>query len=120
LCVKGSDGIVYNAVQGNVDVSDIANSYKIVGNKIYANDSKVTIQYCCPLYDKVADVNNNLPTPDYMTDLIKEMVVFFALNRNEFNTSVEQMLVERFRWQVTYIVSMYGFGNIERPMPYVV
>lgn len=94
-------------------------SYKIIGNKLYSGNKSVTLFYYAP-FQLVSGLDDLIPVPVWMESLLKEIVVFLALNRNEFNVSVEQALIQAFGQQIWEIAKSIGGQNFERPMPFVV
>jgi len=93
--------------------------YKIIGNKLYSNNTSVDLFYYA-FYPKVSALTDTIPIPDYMVQLLKEIVIFLALNRNEFSLNVEQELLKVFASQVYDIAKMTGETYYERELPFKV
>lgn len=92
-------------------------AYKLIGNKIEAGVSPLTLlYYAYPHHYKSLD--DDLVLPPYFNNLLIEMVAFFALNRNEFNTSVEQSLSALFEQKLIRLISRYGFSKIPLNLPF--
>jgi len=92
--------------------------YTILGGKIYAGVSPITL-----FYYKTWDVpgaDNPFPSPECTDNLVKEIVTFLVLNRNEFDTSVEQALTQKFESQVNQLVGTYGRANVDIELPWTV
>lgn len=94
-------------------------SYTIVGSTLYSDNDSVNLLYYAP-YSSVASLTDELLIPDSITNLLQQIVVFLALNRNEFNTSVEQALMQNFYSQVALIASQLGNGQVEPNLPWTV
>jgi len=93
--------------------------YKIIGSKLYSNNTSVDLFYYA-FYPKVSALTDTIPIPDYMVQLLKEIVIFLALNRNEFSLNVEQELLKVFASQVYDIAKMTGETYYERELPFKV
>jgi len=93
--------------------------YKIIGNKLYSNNESVDLFYYAP-YSTVSALTDTIPVPDYMVQLLKEIVIFLALNRNEFSLNVEQELLKVFANQIYEIAKMVGGTYYERELPFQV
>jgi len=92
--------------------------YKIIGNTFYSNSDNITLYYFAP-YSEVSTIASEIPVPDYMLGLLKEIVIFIALNRNEFSLSVEAELIKTFETQVLQLANI-GRQNLEIIMPFVI
>lgn len=90
--------------------------YKILGNKLYSNNTSVDLIYYAS-YSSVSTLDSILPIPDYMVSLLREIVIFLALNRNEFSLNVEQELFKLFASQV-YELAKVGSSYYERELPF--
>jgi hypothetical protein len=91
--------------------------YKIVGDKIYAGLSPITLTYYYHP-ERYTSYEQDLQLPRIFNNLLKEIVVFLALNRNEFNTSVEQQLAVLFEQKLLSLISAYGNGFIPLNLPF--
>ena len=92
-------------------------TYAIEGGRIYSGASELSLLYCAAL-PLVSAPGDTLPLPDFFAPLLRQMVVFIALNRNEFDTSVEQALLTAFQGQILSLARLRGHGNFERPLPF--
>ncbi len=103
------------SVSEDVDVY----SYKIIGNEIYSGNDQLTLYYfyMYPAYIAMTDI---LKIPMIFENLIREMVVYLALNRTNINASFEVQLSKLYESKIIRIISNYGNSNLERPMPFVV
>ena len=113
--VLDTSGKILKSVPAQATVD--STSYKIVGDTIYSENDAITLIYYAP-YPSVSASTDPVPGKDYMTNFLTEVVAFLALNRNEFNTSIEQALSERFGTQVLRIANSVGISNYERSIPW--
>ena len=56
-------------------------------------------------------VDDNLPIPDWMAPYLHNIVVFLALNRNEFALNVESRLVKDAAMQIAGVSGGYGVSG---------
>ena len=112
-----ANGIVLNSIPATQEPGTL--NYKILGNKIYSKNNQVLLLYYAG-FPSVLALNQSVPIPDYMLSLVKSIVAFLALNRNEYNTSVEQELIKVFSGQVLELAKMIGEQFYERILPFTV
>jgi len=93
--------------------------YKIIGDKIYSNNTSLDLFYYA-LFPFVASLDDEIPVPAYMVNLLKEIVIFLALNRNEFSLNVEQELLKAFGAQIYEIANSVTQTYYERELPFKV
>jgi len=91
--------------------------YKIIGNKLYSDNTEITLFYYAP-YSFVSTLNDEISIPDYLLNLLKEIVVFLALNRNEYILTVEQRLFKIFVAQIYEIACSINNSFYERELPF--
>ena len=94
-------------------------SYKIIGNEIYSGNEQVTLYYFF-MYPSYVAVSDTLKIPRVFENLLKEIVIYLALNRTNINASFEVQLSKMYENKIINIISNYGNSNFERPMPFVV
>jgi len=92
-------------------------SYKIIGNEIYSGNEKIILYYF-HLYPTYTAATDTIQIPRIFENLLREMVVYLALNRTDINVSFEIQLSRLYESKVLNIISSYGNGNLERPMPF--
>ena len=114
--VLDSQGYVLQSLAPSEPVSRYG--YKIVGSTIYSDNSTLELYYFAS-FPSVSALNEDVPVPDYMLSLVKQIVVFLALNRNEYSLSVEAELIKLFQGQVMMLANTGG-QNMERTLPFVV
>jgi len=115
--VLGPDGSLLKSVPP-VQPAD-QYSYKIIGNKIYSNNTSLDLFYFAS-FPFVSALTDLIPVFDQAVNLLREIVIFLALNRNEFNTSIEQALMKEFGVQVLELVRQTGSQNFERSIPFMI
>jgi len=94
-------------------------SYYIAGREIFSGNSRITLYYYS-VYPQISALTDTIQVHPVFLNLLKQMVIFLALNRNEFNLSIEQALMERFAQQALSLSNKIGAANIERQMPFVI
>jgi len=92
--------------------------YKIIGNTLYSKNDKIEFIYFMD-YPKVSSLTDSVRVPDYMLGLLKEIVIFLALNRNEFSLNVESDLIKTFESQILQLANI-GKQNLEITMPFII
>ena len=96
-----------------------SSTYQIVGNKLKTQNDEVTlVYYAYP--QQYLTVNDELQLPQHFINLLKEMTIFLALNRNEFNTGVEQQLSALYEQKLLRLIKNYGLWAIPRELPFEV
>ena len=100
------------ALQSNRD-------YQIIGDKIYSDYENLTVEYFYqfPLLISVSDI---LPVKDVFTDVIKQIVIFLALNRTNVNAKLEVQLSELYKAELERIFKMYGHTRLYRKPPFAI
>lgn len=86
--------------------------YSIVGRSLYVNledNEQILLRYFYA-YSTIS-VDDNLPIPDWMVPYLHNIVVFLALNRNEFALNVESRLVKDAAMQIAGVSGGYGVGG---------
>ncbi len=115
--VLDADGYTLYSAPPSATLSQII--YKIIGDKIYSKASSPLTLYYFYFYPSVSAITDTLPTKDYMEDLLKEMVIFLALNRNEYSLSTEGQLLANFKDKVLSLAN-FGKQNLDRQLPFVI
>ena len=92
-------------------------SYKIIGNEIYSGNEKITLYYF-HFYPTYTVVTDTIQIPRIFENLLREIVIYLALNRTDINASFEIQLAKLYESKVLNIISSYGNSNLERPMPF--
>ena len=96
--------------------------YYVVGTDIYSNLDSLDFGYY-KKFDDNAATTDTVPLPDSFKNLMVEMVLIIAFNRNEFSVNVEETLTQQFSKALISLISNYDFAyqeNIKRKMPWMV
>ncbi|WP_457641457.1 phage adaptor protein [Persephonella sp.] len=101
------------------DAEPDAYSYKIVGKTLYSKNDTVKLYYFYK-YPSYVAVSDAVVVPDVFLNLLREIVIYLALNRTNINTGFEMKLSQLYEARLLEIISGYGYSNLERPMPFVV
>lgn len=94
-------------------------SYKIVGKTLYSKNDTVKLYYFY-MYPSYSAVSDTVVIPDVFINLLRETVVYLALNRVNINANFEFQLSQLFESRLLQVINSYGNSNLERPMPFVV
>ena len=96
--------------------------YYIHGTDIYSNLDSIELCYYKMLDDNTA-TTDTIPLPDFFRNLLLEMVLIIAFNRNEFAVNIEELLMQQFSKAIISLIANYDFAykeNIGRVMPWKV
>lgn len=92
--------------------------YSIIGNAILAPNSKRIRLIYYSQFPLVSSIEDNLPVPYWLTNILASMVIVYALNRVNVNTSFEFSFMADFRRQIEKICSEFSNSNIELSLPF--
>jgi len=105
------------SVAPNAAVTSI--SYKIINKTIYSdNDSLILYYYYLP--DTYSELGEELTCPRTFQNLYRQMIIFLAMNSDEFDTSVEQALMTHYESKILSLIGKRGSSNARTPMPFMV
>jgi hypothetical protein len=96
-----------------------ANSYvyRITGNQLESDQDTITlVYYSYP--QQYFNTTDTINLPPQFINLLREITVFLALNRNEFNTSVEQQLSVLYEQKLLKLISNYGLATVPLNLPF--
>ena len=93
--------------------------YSIIGDEIFAPYNSISLYYYARI-PAVYELTADLPIKPEFENLVKEMVVYLALNRINVNTAFETQLATLFESKIREIASVYGWGNVPLVMPFKV
>ena len=94
-------------------------TYKIIGNELYSDQSELTlIYYSYP--SSYTQTTDTISLPNHFINLLKEISIYLALNRNEFDTRLEQQLSALYEQKLLKLISNYGLSTIPLNMPFMV
>ena len=116
------DSPVLNMFYPTYSVTNPSYYYYVVGNDIYSNLDSIELGYYKKLDDNAA-TTDTVPLPDSFRNVLLEMVLIIAFNRNEFAINIEELLTRQFSEALNSLISNYGFAyreNIMRKMPWMV
>ena len=112
------DEVQLNAVSPSI--TPTSTQYKIMGDTIYSdNDSIELFYFIMPSTDYTA-ITDTLDVKAYFRNLYRQMIIFMALNSDEYDTGMEQALMSRFEGIIMSIVGKRGNSNLEAVMPFMV
>ena len=112
-----ANGYILKSLPADAEVDEY--SYKIVGNSLYSQNDTVNLYYFY-MYPAYVSVNDELVIPNVFVNLLREIAIYLALNRLEFNTAFETQLAQLFETRIIQVINSYGNSNVERPMPFIV
>jgi len=91
--------------------------YQIYGNEIYTNADSITLEYYFQL-PALTSLSDEIPLKDIFANILKQIVVFLALNRTNVNANLEVQLSQLYEKQLRNIFKLYGNTRFERKLPY--
>jgi len=93
--------------------------YSIIGDEIFAPYDSIFLYYYARI-PAVYELTADLPIKPEFENLVKEMVVYLALNRINVNTAFETQLATLFENRIREIAAAYGWSKLPLVMPFKV
>jgi len=115
--VTDSNETVLKAVSPTITPD--ATQYSIMSDTIYSdNDTLILFYFYMP--DRITDTLTELTIPRYFENLYIQMIKFLTFNTDEYDTGIEQALMNRFESNILDMTGKRGATATEAVMPFMV
>jgi hypothetical protein len=98
-------------------VTPTSTQYNIMGDSIYSDNDSITLFYHV-MPDSYTATTDELTIPNYFQNLYRQMIKFLAFETDEYDTGMEQALMNRFEGDILKLLGKRGNSKIKAPMPF--
>jgi len=92
--------------------------YNIIGNEIYAKSDTITLEYFYQI-THLSSLAEDIPLRNIFVNVLKQMIIYFALNRTNVNAKLEIELGELYKRELENIFKLYGNTRLDRKLPFI-
>ena len=91
--------------------------YSIIGDEIFSKYDNITLEYFYQI-KQLSSLAENIPLKDIVVNVLKQIVIYLALNRTNINAKLEVQLGELYKSELESIFKLYGNTKLDRKLPF--